>query len=158
MNREEFSEACRFLSKTPETVRAMVESLTAEEQRLKLDDKNFSVLENVCHLRDIEERGYRRRIEKILTEDNPELVDVDGDRLAVERDYQNQNLSAELRLFSEYRAESLSLLREISLADLERTGFLENVGVVTLGGLLLIMTEHDREHLSALSELCALNK
>lgn len=155
--KQEFSEVCKFLSETPEKIRLMVNSLTAEEQRSKPSDGGFSVLGNVCHLRDIEERGYLNRIEKILSEDDPFLPDIDGDRLAVERDYQNQNLSEELAVFSRCREDSLLFLEKSSPEDLSRTATLETVGEITLGELLLKMREHDGEHLQAISELCGGN-
>jgi hypothetical protein len=154
MNQKELLEVCGFLSDTPNKIRLMVESLTAEEQRSKPTEGGFSVLENICHLRDIEEKGYRNRIERILSEENPFLPDIDGDKLALEREYQKQNLFTELSVFSANRAESLSLIRKSSSEDLERTGVLENVGQITLSKLLLIMSEHDREHLQSLSDLC----
>jgi hypothetical protein len=132
----------------------MVETLTIKEQRIKPEGDGFSILENICHLRDIEERGYRVRIKKILNEDNPVLPDVDGALLAIEREYQKQNPKDELNEFSKYRAESLSLIKKISLEDLTRTGVMENVGEITLEKLLTIMCEHDQGHLQEISDLC----
>lgn len=155
MEHSELSEICRFLSKTPETVRLMIESLSVEKQRLKPSDNGFSILENICHLRDIEELGYWNRIRKILTEDNPFLPDINGDQLAIKRGYQSQNLTDELRRFSECRAESLSLIDKMRPEDLEKMAVMENVGSIKLGELLLMMSGHDREHLASIDELCS---
>src|SRR5215213_3163427 len=99
MLRKELTEVCRFLSETPENIRLMTESLSAEKQRVKPGDNDFSILEHVCHLRDIEEKGYGARIEKILNEDAPFLPDIDGGRLAREREYQKRKLIDELEVF-----------------------------------------------------------
>lgn len=154
MKPSEQMEVCQFLSETPNNIRLITEKLTIENQRFKPNEKEFSVLEHICHLRDIEEEGYSLRIEKILTEENPFLADIDGDKLAVEREYQLKNLAAELEKFAECRAKSLSLIRKSSLEDLERTGEMEGVGAIKLGKLLTIMLEHDEEHLQALHHLC----
>jgi hypothetical protein len=46
--------------------------------------ESFSALEHVCHVRDIERDGYRVRIRRLLDENDPSLVSLDGDELARE--------------------------------------------------------------------------
>jgi len=50
----------------------------------------FSVLENICHLRDLELQGYTPRIRRILAEADPDLADFDGARVAAESSYNNR--------------------------------------------------------------------
>lgn len=153
MNQEELVEVCRFLSETPETVRLAAKYLTVEEQCFKPSETEFSILEHVCHLRDIEEHGYLVRIEKLLSESMPFLTDVDGNRLAIERKYQEKNLILELDAFTRYRAESLSRLGTISALDLANKGELEGFGQIKLSELLVRMRDHDEEHLQTLCHL-----
>src|SRR5262245_8122269 len=49
----------------------------------------FSLHEQVWHLRDIEVDGYARRFRAVATQDDPFLPDLDGARLAIERDYRS---------------------------------------------------------------------
>ena len=87
----------------------------------------WGVAEHLCHLRDIETEGYAVRIEQLLREDDPLLRDLDGDRLAVERRYAEQNAHDALRAFAEARARSVALLREADESALAREGTFENV-------------------------------
>jgi hypothetical protein len=63
-----------------------------------------SPLETICHLRDIEAEGYTTRINRILIETNPVLGDIDGGRLAVERNYNDQDPDLALHEFTIARA------------------------------------------------------
>ena len=155
MNQSELTEICRVLSETPEKIRLVAKNLTVEEQHFKPDKTQFSILEHICHLRDIEEQGYLVRIEKILGENNPFLPDLDGDKLAISREYQKKDLNLELDIFTRCRAESLLKVIKLSPPELEKVGEMEGLGEITLSKLLLKMFEHDEEHLQAILNLPA---
>jgi hypothetical protein len=91
---------------------------------------------NVCHLRDIEIEGNRVRIQRILAEDRPMLSDVDGARLAIERDYNRQSLNEALEAFTSARRQNVAVLRETAADDFEREGDMEGLGRITLRKLL----------------------
>lgn len=109
------------------------------------------MLEHVCHLRDIEREGYSVRVRRILTEDVPSLAGLDGDALAVERRYNDDDLARALAAFESARAETMAQLCSIGPTLLARTGYLEHVGSISLHDLLRIACEHDAEHLTALT-------
>ncbi|MGH9908995.1 MAG: DinB family protein, partial [Pyrinomonadaceae bacterium] len=111
----------------------------------------FSALENICHLRDIETEGYEVRIVRMLEESNPSLRDIDGSRLAIERDYNNQDPQSALQDFADARHRNIQRLKNLSLEQLELEGTLEGVGRVTLGRLIEMMSEHDEGHLLELN-------
>lgn len=56
-----------------------------------------------CGLSYTPEQGYTARISRILRENNPLLPDIDGSRLAVEREYHSQNLAEALQAFANAR-------------------------------------------------------
>jgi hypothetical protein len=153
MTLREFQDLCASLAATPEKVRSLVDDLTDEELSWKPTDQDFSVLEHVCHLSDIEREGYAVRIEKLLNEEQPFLPDIDGGRLAAERKYNSQNLAPPLNAFSRSRKQNVHAVGDLPLDRLSRSGMFETVGPVTLGKLLSMMLEHDRDHLRALSDL-----
>ncbi len=157
MTSKEFYEICKFLGETPGSIKLVIEALTENESRRKPNEGEFSILEHICHLRDIEGEGYHVRIRKLLAGNKPFLPDINGDRLARERDYNSQNIALALKDFSRFREENLSILRNISLDKLECEGTLENVGTITLTKLILRMLEHDDEHLQTLNNLCRTN-
>lgn len=153
MNKNEFRDLTNSLAITPESVRRLALGLGKSETRWKPASNEFSVVENVCHLRDIEVDGYVVRISRILKEEKPFLPDLDGARLAEERDYNNQDLKAALGAFRQAREDNLRIIRELSSEQLMRTGTLENAGTITLLRLLELMREHDGAHISELTGL-----
>jgi hypothetical protein len=138
------------LAAMPERVRALVSGVCDEELSRKPAPDVFSLRENVLHLRDIDVEGYEKRVLLLLNESDPFLPDLDGARLAEERDYNNQPLEPALDAFAASRARSISRLRD---ADLDRSGSFEGVGRVTLRQLLELWVEHDAGHLKEMQSL-----
>jgi hypothetical protein len=122
--------------------------------RWRNSDDEFSVLEHLCHLRDIEAEGYALRIERILKESSPFLADIDGSRLAIERSYNDQDPKLALRAFTVARTKNVEKLIGLDSKELKREGNLEGVGQVTLERLICLMWEHDESHLEDLRVLC----
>ncbi len=148
---EDLQDLIDVLTQNPQTVARLVKDLSEPDLRLKNSPEEFSVIENVCHLRDIEIEGYTQRIVKILRENNPLLPDIDGSRLAVEREYQSQNLSEALQAFADARKRNTQTLKGLVAQQLDREGILEGVGSVTIRGLLLMVRDHDAGHIRELS-------
>jgi DinB family protein len=148
----DFEGQLKFLQDTPHKLLQLVEGLSEPELRWKSSDE-FSVLENICHLRDIEAEGYTARINRILEETNPLLPDIDGVRLAFERDYNSQNVEATLQVMTEARIRNIERLRLVDQKQLQRQGTLEGVGNVSLEKLVVMMTEHDETHIGDLRRL-----
>lgn len=146
MRNEQIQELLDQLHGTPAQVAETLDGLSLNAITIRPESGDFSLLENVCHLRDIEVEGYSVRIRRILSENNPKLADIDGGKLAAERDYNKQNLSAALSAFSEARWQNLSVLKELSDEQFERTGELEGSGQVMLNRLLELMCDHDSDH------------
>lgn len=135
------------LEKTPDMIAKLVDRLSQANLRLRNSAGEFSAIENVCHLRDIEIEGYTSRINRILDETRPFLPDIDGGRLAIERNYNDQNPDVALQAFADARKQNIQTLRGLANEQLDREGTLEGVGTVTLGRLLLLMREHDEGHI-----------
>lgn len=142
------------LQETPNTLSALIDELSDSEVRWRNSDGEFSALENVCHLRDIEAEGYATRIDRILHETNPFLADIDGSRLAVERSYNAQDPNLALRAFVVARTKNLEQLKGLNTDELRREGTLEGVGPVTAERLSEMMREHDEGHVEELRVLC----
>jgi hypothetical protein len=156
MTREEFQALVASLEEMPGRVRSLVENLGEGQRIWKPRSGEFSATENICHLRDIEEEGYSVRIRRMMEEDEPYLHDLDGARLASERDYNSQNMKEALESFTRTRLGNVSLLRSLTPEGLKRRGTFEGTGALTLGQLLLMMREHDAAHIKELEELARL--
>ena len=142
-----------FLEETPALLRRLGAGLTAEDLRRKPDGDEFSFVEQACHLRDIEREGYAVRLRRLLAEKDPLLADIDGAALARERRYAEQEFEPAADEFAQVRTENVAVLRGLSAEQLGRTGRFEGVGEVTVGELLKMMHEHDREHREQLEGL-----
>ena len=141
------------LAAMPQTVRELVSGRTAAQLSYKPAPDAFSLRENVLHLRDIDVDGYEPRVVRVLSEKNPFLPDVDGARLAIERDYNAQPVAPALEAFAASRARSIERLRAASEQDLERTAEMEGVGPVTLREVLQRWLEHDAGHIAEMEAL-----
>jgi hypothetical protein len=141
------------LASTPARIRALVDGVCETELSHKPAPDVFSLRENVLHVRDIDIEGYERRIVLILAESSPLLPDVDGARLARERDYNNQPLAPALADLAASRARSIVRLRRATEKDLERQAEFEGVGTVTLRRLLEMWIEHDAGHIADMEAL-----
>jgi hypothetical protein len=149
---QSYQELVRAVEGTPDAIRQLVDGVAPDKLTRKPGD-GWSILEHVCHLRDLEQEGYTVRIDKILTLDHPFLSDVDGDKLAEQRDYNNQPFDQALQSFFAARKDNIQNLRDLSDEQLNRRARLENVGDITLARLIQLMYEHDSDHLKQLNEL-----
>lgn len=147
---DEIKTLLNILEDTPGQISELLSHIPPQDAQLRLSPEEFSVLESICHLRDIELEGYTVRIRRLLEENNPQLEDIDGARLAVERDYNHQGLDSALEVFTSARAQNVELLRRVNEDDLHRKGSMQGVGEITLGALIDMMIEHDEGHLDEL--------
>src|SRR5690242_11076081 len=114
-------ESVSKLAATPEQAEKLVHGLTAEQVSWKPAPGTFSLRENVWHLRDIDLEGYACRIDLILDQQHPVLPNIDGGKLARERDYNRQATQPALDDLRASRARSIQRLRDCSVQDLDRT-------------------------------------
>lgn len=142
-----------FLEETPALLGRLSAGLTVEDLRRKLAGDEFSFVEQACHLRDIEREGYAVRLRRLLTENDPLLADIDGAALARERRYSEQEFGPAADEFAHLRADNVAVLRGLSAEQVARAGRFEGVGAVTVGELVKMMHEHDREHREQLQGL-----
>lgn len=141
------------LAKFPEQLRQFLSEFPASRYQLKPSEQEFSLLEHLCHLRDLEEEAYGVRIQRILSEEGPFLPDVDGGKLAQERDYQRQELQPALDRFCALRETNIAVLNSLAPDQFDRRGEFEFVGHVTLAQLLEKIVEHDQTHWEEIQSL-----
>lgn len=114
----------------------------------------WSILEIVCHMRDMERDAYVARFRRILAEDNPTLADIDGDLYSLEGDYRAQKLSEALRDWKSLRRETLKILGSVKEAQWPRTGTHETAGRLTMEDLLRrLAVGNDAAHLGQIEAI-----
>ena len=149
---QEYKELVRSLEDTPRKIKQLVGDLGESKVRERSGENTWAVVEHVCHLRDIEKEGYAIRITKLLTEDQPLLEDIDGDKLAVERVYINQDFKEALDGFINVRAVNIEAIRDLSPDQLSRSGMFDD-SPLSLLDLLKKMRQHDHEHIDEMVQL-----
>ena len=143
------------LSVSPVRLRALLAGLTEDALRTAPPVGGFAPIEDAWHLRDLEAEGHLVRLRRILAEEQPSLVSIDGDRLALERGYLARELGRALDEFAQYREESLALLGGLPAQAWSRGAIFEGKPI-TLLELVSAMADHDETHLAALTrELAA---
>lgn len=152
-NVTDFAALLAFLAETPNQLAHSTSGLSNQELRFQNSPEEFSVLENLCHLRDLERQGYTPRIRRILAEVDPALADFDGARVAAESDYNNEQPGSALEAFQAARQQNVAVLRTLTEGQLNREGNLAGVGKVTLRRLAEMICEHDEGHLADLRAL-----
>ncbi len=146
------AEAIAKLLDTPVKAAELVTGLSEEQLSWK-PTEFFSLRESVLHLRDIDVEGYEPRVRLMLEQEMPALPDVDGGKLARERNYNTQPVDPALTELAIVRAASAEQLSGCTETDLQRTAEMQGVGVITLRQLLEMWMRHDAEHLADMAEL-----
>jgi hypothetical protein len=139
MREEERRKLLDVLHETPTRLGQLLEGVTPELARWTPAPGKWSIVQILCHLRDMERDAYLARYRRILTEDNPQLPDIDGDALALESDYQSQDFFAAFGEWKRWRKESLSLIDgkpPLTEGQWQRGGVHEGVGPLTMEGYL----------------------
>lgn len=129
------NERARHLETLAATPAALKEALRGVPKKLLLFTPapgKWSILEILCHMRDMEREAYLERYTRILAEPEPKLPDVNGDALAIERDYRGQKAADVLRDWMRLRRESLRLLKKAKPEQWRRAGIHETMGRITI--------------------------
>jgi hypothetical protein len=148
-----FTETLETLASTPEKVRLLVSGADEATLSRRPPGDFFSLRENVAHLWDVDRDAYEQRVERVLGEEHPALADFKGAEVAKERAYHRQDVAPALEAFAASRERSIARLRAAGEGALGRTAHLEGVGEVTLGRILELWIQHDREHLADMEAL-----
>lgn len=153
MRQPDYRQLVDDIENTPRIIQELLVDMNENDLRARPPDGSWSILEHMCHLRDIEQEGYRVRIDQMINQTHPFLRDMDGDRLADERGYNDQDFGSALETFISNREINVRAIRDLSPAQLSRQAMFENVGPLNFLELLIKMREHDRGHVRELTEL-----
>lgn len=140
-----FTEAIERLAGMPSFLEAALDAASGDELAFRPGEDEFSLVEQACHLRDVEREGYLVRVRRILAEDSPALEEFDGAAVARERDYLAQDARAAARDFAQARRSLTALLAPLGGAELNRIATFAGRRI-TLEDLIAMILEHDRGH------------
>lgn len=124
------------LAVTPQALKAALKGLPKKLLLWTPAPGKWSILEILCHLRDMEREAYIERYTRILAEDEPRLPDVNGEALAILRAYRAQKAPEVLRDWIALRRQTLQLLRKTGKAQWARAGVHATAGRLTMEDLI----------------------
>ncbi|MFI4865891.1 MAG: DinB family protein [Steroidobacterales bacterium] len=139
------------LEQMPQYLEQQFRALTAEMMRQRGADGSFSPVEQVWHLADLKREGFGLRIDRLLSESEPQLPDFDGAAIAATRRYRSLSLIVGLAAFREARQRNLARLRTIAADAWTRSGQQQGVGRVSLCDMPGFMSQHDAAHRGEIS-------
>jgi hypothetical protein len=138
-----YRELIDLLAETPTRLKRLVEGRELPAQR---SNEDWGPIEVIAHLVDAE-RLSRQRIARMLAEDVPYFRAIDQVEMARAGDYASRILEDVLDAFGRERAETVSLLMNLSLKDWTRTAIHETRNEISVEDIVEDLIEHDREHL-----------
>lgn len=154
METAERSECLRIIKSTPANLKALLKGLPKAVLLWTPAPGKWSILEIVCHIRDMEEHAYLDRFRRVLAENEPTLPDIDGDVYSLQNDYRSQKLSAVLSEWRRLRRESLKVLSTVKGEQWQRVGIHEAAGPLSLDDLLhRLAYGNDRAHLEQIEAI-----
>lgn len=112
--------------------------------------EQFPPIGQLCHIRDIEIDGYHVRFKRVLNEERPDLLSIDGYALAEQRGYDKAAAAESMRSLRSARAATLSLLGNLTEQELQRRCTFAEYGELSLLGLIHVLCSHDQQHLACM--------
>lgn len=145
-----------LLEATPAILRGLMSGISEEDARWKPADDRFSIAEVLSHLSHSEERCYRARLDRFLSEEMPEF-EPDDAQMYLEL-YRNADPGKEYGHFADRRKANVELLRGLSRGDGERRARHRAAGEITLSQMLHEWALHDLGHIRQVAELVRARK
>ena len=129
---------------------SQIEALSEDEaQRVAADaegEAQWSAKEQCAHLAEME-TAYRAWVERALTEENPNVTGVRGERVAIPVEQANSHTVAELTTeLRRQRERTLAFIERLRPADYDRTASQPMFGTLTVLQWLRSYYRHDRMH------------
>ena len=154
-NRLKLEDAVAVLSRTPASLKALLEGLPDAWVNATEGPETWSPYDVVGHLVHGERADWVPRVRHILAQEARPFDPFD--REAQFKDSRGKSLGELLETFAELRRESLDALSGMKLtgADMSRKGQHPALGEVTLGQLLATWVVHDLDHVGQIARTMA---
>ena len=151
---DEIESLLDYLSDHPHQLHAMIAGVADPLLKRAGAGGQWGAVEVFCHLRDLEDL-FIARVELVLREDNPQLVEVDESLWPIERDYAGQNPHHALDQFCKRREHFVRLLAPLDAAQWHRFGTHQARGRQSVLWYAQHAVEHDVMHIEQLREILA---
>ena len=136
-----------ILRSTPAALASMLEPLAPEAWIAPPAAEEWSIVEIMCHIRDVEREIDQPRINLVLNQSEPFIPAQMPDEWAKERGYASQDGPSALRAFTQARLGTLKTLVGLEPGQWSRKARHAIFGPTSLQELVSFNAEHDRLHI-----------
>jgi FMN phosphatase YigB (HAD superfamily) len=140
------------LRSTPAAIDTMTNNFGEQDWKRLSQPDEWSPVEVVCHLRDVDTEVNWPRLQKVISEENPFLPGVATDPWADERQYRLENGLAALHGFTSVRNKITGLLNGFEPADWQRMARHAIFGPTQVKELIGFIATHDRVHVGQIKQ------
>ncbi len=141
------------LKSTPAVIRTMIAGLTPDQMCLQPAPGEWSILETLCHLRDVDREVFIPRVQSVLKDPNTVIASVNADQWADERNYRQQEPIPVMKEYLQSRLQLLSMIEGFKADDWQRGARHIDLGPTSMKELLKISARHDRLHIQIIHSL-----
>lgn len=110
----------------------------------------WTTVEALCHLRDFD-YVFQGRVERMLSEELPDLLPVDHDQLVIDNRCNEQNLDAVLADFVQHRRGFIDLFKSLTDEQWERHGNHPERESFSMTDALMQLGLHDMTHIEQIT-------
>ncbi|PJF23199.1 MAG: hypothetical protein CUN56_02110 [Phototrophicales bacterium] len=114
----------------------------------------WTILEVLCHVRDFDVIFYDRAV-MIRDQHNPQLPAYDHEQMAIDRQYNQQNLRQVMVDLQQSRQQFVAFFNALSPQQWERAGIHPEKGHFSLMDALMQVCSHDLTHLEQITRILA---
>jgi DinB superfamily len=147
------NQAITRLSQSAETIQSLTHHVSKEQSTWKPNAELWSILEVICHLADEECEDFRTRFDLTVNQSTAQWPEIDPQIWAIERAYNNRDLTESLEKFLLERDKSITWLKGLASPHLERAHVRPSFGSLRAGDLLASWVAHDLLHIRQLTRL-----
>jgi len=147
---DERAELMEALTATPVIMRALVRGISDEAARDRGGERDWSVVELVAHLTDVDTR-MAERVGIMVHEDRPVMSAYQADAAAEAGHFRSRSLAAALVAFESARETYVTALKALSPEQWARTCRHETAGELSIQQFTAHITAHDASHLAQIA-------
>jgi hypothetical protein len=139
------------ISSLPDAIEALVKDLTDAQLTTEYIPGEWTVAQNIHHLADAQMNLFIR-LKLILLEDHPMLKPFEQDDWVKTIDSKDTNLADSLAIIRGVHNRAARLVESLTPAELERTGYHPERGVVSLESIIAYLGDHGWLHVDQITK------
>lgn len=138
---------------TPNVLRTLLAPVPAALHTWRADERSWSINEVIGHLIAVDQVAFANRIVQMVDQAHPTLTVFDVHALAEARQDQQRTVDSLLTELAEGRNEYALLVRSLTPAQMQRTGYHSKYGNFCVSDFVYEWAYHDHAHLQQIMEI-----